>query len=134
MKHLKKFNEEFFFPNPFKKKDSSNIFSNGTPVTPESIKARLSSNRGQSNDKLQIEAEEKFPELVKELDNKLRNTKEHFIEVKQNPTFKTRSTDSVNHILVKMIEDHYEERGFRTDKSYDGRYNCKHDWFRVIVD
>ena len=127
MKHLKKFNEEFFFPNIFKKKDE-------TPVTPESIKSRLSSNRGQSDDKLQMEAEEKFPSLVKELDNKLRNTNENSIEVKQNPTFKTRSTDSVNYFLMDMIEDHYKERGFRTSKSYDGSDNCKHDWFRIIVD
>lgn len=127
MKHLKKFNEEFFFPTIFKKKDE-------TPVTPESIKSRLSSNRGQSDDKLQMEAEDKFPSLVKELDNKLRNTNENSIEVKQNPTFKTRSTDSVNYFLMDMIEVHYKEKGFRTDKSYDGTDNCKHDWFRVIVD
>jgi len=40
----------------------------------------------------------------------------------EHPTFKTKSsTDGVNYILMKMIEDHYAERGFRTSKSYDGR-------------
>jgi hypothetical protein len=33
-----------------------------------------------------------------------------------------------------MIEDHYTQRGFITNRSYDGRDNAKHDWFRIIAD
>lgn len=127
MEHIKKFNESWF-KNPFKREEQE-------PVTPESIRSRQWFTRGQSENKLQIEADKKFPSLVKELDNKLRKTNDNSIEVKQNPTFKTKSsTDGVNYILMKMIEDHYTERGFRTSKSYDGRDYCKHDWFRIIVD
>ena len=129
MKYLQKFNEEFWFKNPFKREEDEE------PVTPESIRSRQWFNRGESENKLQNEAEKRFPSLVKELDNKLRKTNDSAIEVNQNPTFKTKSsTDGVNYILMKMIEDHYVERGFRTSKSYDGRDYCKHDWFRIIVD
>lgn len=131
MKHIRKFNESWF-GNLFKREEQE-------PVTPESIRARQWFSRGQSDNKLQNEADAKFPSLVKELDNKLRKTNDNAIEVKQNPTFKTKSStppkgDGVNYILMKMIEDHYTERGFRTSKSYDGRDYCKHDWFRIIVD
>ena len=127
MKHLKKFNEGFF-SNIFKgKKDE-------TPITPEEVKSKSTSGSAFDRDELKIEAEEKFNSLVKELDSKLRNTTENYIEVKQNPAFKTKSTKSVNSFLLKMIEDHYTQRGFITNRSYDGRDNAKHDWFRIIAD
>ena len=117
MKYLRKFNEEFNFPNPFKKKDEP------------------------SEEKLQIEADEKFPSLIEELDNKLKSKKmqnkgrgnDSDVEVQQNPTFKTRSA-SLNHILMKMVEDHYKAKGFRTSKSYDGRNDYKDDYFRIFKD
>ena len=95
MKHLKKFNEGFF-SNIFKGKEDEK------PVTPEEVKSKSTSGSAFDRDELKIEAEEKFSSLVKELDSKLRNTTENYIEVKQNPAFKTKSTKSVNSFLLKL--------------------------------
>jgi hypothetical protein len=63
----------------------------------------------------------------------IRNTNTNYIEVKQNPTFKTKSTKSINNFLMNMIENEYKERGFKIDRSYDGRDYSKYDWFRIGI-
>lgn len=125
MKHLKRFNEGFF----------SNFFKDDeSEVTPETVKLNKKSSNDNTNSKLEMEAKERFPSLLKELDNKLRKSTESYIEVYQNPTFKTKSTKSVNHFLMNMIKSEYEKRGFRILKSHDGSDNSRYDWFKIIAD
>ena len=47
----------------------------------------------------------------------------------ENPTFKTKSTDSVNLFLLNKIKNHYNDLGFKT---YTTGYRDD-DWFRIIV-
>jgi len=80
---------------------------------------------------LQSEAEEKFDSLVKDLDRKIKNSKDGSIEVYQNPTFKTKSTRSINDILMGLVEKYYKDKGFLINRSHDGSNLCKDDWFRI---
>jgi hypothetical protein len=125
MEHLKKFNENWF--QNFLKKETE------TPVTPDFLRDKSDKIKSDMMDQLKKEAYEKFPSLVKELDNMIRNTNKNYIEVKQNPTFKTKSTKSINNFLLTMIENEYKERGFKIDRSKDGRDYAKYDWFRIGV-
>jgi len=102
-------------------------------VTPDYVKNKYNLLTRNNDEKLKKEAIDKFPSVVKLLDNMLKNTPEQMIEVKQNPTFNTKSTNTVNYFLLHMIEEEYKNRGFRTQRSYDGRDFSKHDWFRILV-
>lgn len=121
MKYLKRFDESW---NPFGKDDSS-------PKTADEVKVNSSLLKNKINGILQNEAEKQFNKVIKKLNNKLIKSKKGYIKVYQNPTFKTRGTDSVNYILMKMVKKYYEEKGFKVDHSYDGNHQCKYDWFII---
>lgn len=122
MKYIKRFDEGWI---PFRK--------NGSPITADEVKANKTRTENKENEILQLEAEKNFDKVVKKLNDKLRKSKEGYIEVYQNPTFKTKGTDSVNTILMKMVKEYYEEKGFRVQHAHDGRNKCKYDWFIITT-
>ena len=123
MKHLKKFNESWF-SNLMGKKDDR------TP-DPERLKKAAQEREKQKENKLKEEADKKFPKVISKLNSMLNKTDKGEIKVDQNPTFKTKSTNSVNSFLMDKVKEYYNDLGFVVNHSYDGSYNAKYDWFKV---
>lgn len=73
-----------------------------------------------SDSKLEIEAKEKFPHLIKKIKSSLRNADMGDTFEIRTPDFFTESSDGRNEILLKMVEDEMKGSGFFVKTTIDG--------------